>query len=171
MRTRAWRSRARSCRLQQVFFRARAEGVPPRHVPIVQCRLPIVTEGGGRASGNSLRASSTDRLCLTRRLNTNTTQIDMEAWRAQAARTEAESRTRAEEDVARERSSLKETRSALEAERGELLRRVARSEAAGRAAAAEVGWVAFVSFSCSPRWFVSRHATQELVHCMRRRRL
>lgn len=67
-----------------------------------------------------------------------TTQIDMEAWRAQAARTEAESRTRAEEDVARERSSLKEARSALETERGELLRRVARAEVAGQASANEV---------------------------------
>lgn len=66
------------------------------------------------------------------------TQIDVEAWRAQAARTEAEARTRANEDVSRERSSLKEARSALETERGDLLRRVARAEAAGQAADAEV---------------------------------
>eukprot|EP00752_Nemacystus_decipiens_P007499 g6700.t1 len=64
-------------------------------------------------------------------------KVDMEAWRADAARIEAESRTRAEEDVSRQRASLKETRSALDVERGGLLRRVARAEAAGQAAAVE----------------------------------
>ena len=84
-------------------------------------------------------------------------QIDMAAWRAQAARAEAESRTRAEEDVSRERASLKEARSALDAERGELLRRVARAEAAGQASAAEVCFCDFGSgvgrttrYCCSP---------------------
>eukprot|EP00903_Cladosiphon_okamuranus_P006170 g6067.t1 len=64
-------------------------------------------------------------------------KIDMEAWRAQAARAEAESRTRAKEEVSREQASLKEARSALDAVRGELLRRMARSEAAAQAATAE----------------------------------
>lgn len=73
-------------------------------------------------------------------------QIDTEAWRARAARTEAEARTRAEEDVSRQRSSLRDARSALEEERGDLLRRVARAEAAGEAAAAEV-WLRFNFFS------------------------
>lgn len=62
----------------------------------------------------------------------------MEACRAQAARAEAESRTRAKEDVSREQAFLKEARSALDAERGELLRRVARAEAAAQAATAKV---------------------------------
>lgn len=79
-------------------------------------------------------------------------QVDVEACRAQAIRTEAEARARVEEEASRERSSLKEARSALEAERSDLLRRVARAEAAGQAARAEVRCrVCFFSVLCSDR--------------------
>lgn len=61
----------------------------------------------------------------------------MEAYRAKANRVEAESRARAEEDIARERTCLKEARSAFEDQREELLRRVTTAEAVGQARAAE----------------------------------
>ncbi|CAM9693051.1 unnamed protein product, partial [Hapterophycus canaliculatus] len=61
----------------------------------------------------------------------------MEACRADARRAEVEARARIEEEASRERSSLKDARSALERERGELLRRVARAEAAGQTSTAE----------------------------------
>ena len=62
----------------------------------------------------------------------------MEACRAQANRAEAESRGRADAEVARERASLREATSALEVERGELLQRAAKAEATGQAKAIEV---------------------------------
>ena len=75
----------------------------------------------------------------------------MEACRSHTIRAEAESRERVKADVARERASLREARSALEVERRELLQRAARAEAVGQAKEDEVSVFVFFFLFSRPR--------------------